>query len=160
MMDALLSLIICGRFSYKIKHWLWSLTSIATETSFPFLRSYNTNKHSKDLESCHVRRMSETKAQHGIGTFSFNKWNTEEKLNQQTKHAAEQNSADRQPHMVKIPQHKWGKLLPKYDPQSETTINSCLWLGTISGQHRHTKPPRHTKTRVPTLVAPWPNQNI
>jgi hypothetical protein len=32
------------------------------------------------------------------------------------------------------------KWLPKYDPQSETTINSCLWLGTILGQHRNKTP--------------------
>ena len=40
----------------------------------------------------------------------------------------------------KIPSKTGGKRLPKYDPQSETTIDSCLWLGTIPGQRRHTIP--------------------
>ena len=64
-----------------------------------------------------------------------------------------------------------GEWLPKYDPQSETTKNSCLWLGTISGHHKHantltykaldnTKPLDNAKTSVSTLVTPWPNQYI
>ena len=46
-------------------------------------------------------------------------------------------SAPRQLHINKIPQNTVGKWLPTFDPQSETTINSCLWLGTIPGQHRN-----------------------
>jgi hypothetical protein len=31
-----------------------------------------------------------------------------------------------QPNKDKTPQQRWEKGLPKYDPQSETTIDSCL----------------------------------
>ena len=62
-------------------------------------------------------------------------------------------SAHRQLHTNnKIQQKPSGKRLPKYDPQSETAIDSYHWLGTIPGQHRN------RKTRVPTLVTPRPNQ--
>ena len=51
-----------------------------------------------------------------------------------------------------ITQRIW---LPIYGSQSETTINSCLWLRTNLGNHRHTKHLDSTKTHT----SPWPNQN-
>ena len=78
-------------------------------------------------------------------------------------------SEDKQLNIEQEPTNTKGKWSPKYNPQSEMTINSCLWLGTISGHYRHInswtyKTPRQTldnsKTSIPTLVTPWPNQNL
>jgi hypothetical protein len=59
--------------------------------------------------------------------------------NEQNEREATQCS--RQLYTNKMPQPIGGKRLPKYDPQTETTIDSCLWLGTIPGQpHTPTYP--------------------
>ena len=50
-----------------------------------------------------------------------NNWNSSERWN---KHKTEMN----------YPQNPCGKKLPKYGSQSETTIDSCLWLRTTPGQ--------------------------
>jgi hypothetical protein len=45
------------------------------------------------------------------------------------------------------PTQREGKGLPKYDPQSETTIDSYLWLGTTLGQKQ-----RNKEHRMPTQI--------
>ena len=57
------------------------------------------------------------------------------------------------------PHHTGGKRLPKYGSQSETTIDSCLWLRTAPGQtHRNIKHRTHN-IECPPQLTPWPNQN-
>ena len=62
-----------------------------------------------------------------------------------------------------LPTNTGGNRLPKYGSQSETTIDSCLYLGTIPGQtHRnttHRTKHRNEKHRMPPQLTPWPNQN-
>jgi hypothetical protein len=53
------------------------------------------------------------------------------------------------------PPHKGETRLPTYGSQSETTIDSCLWLGTIPGQtHRNTNIEQNIE--CPPQLTPWP----
>jgi hypothetical protein len=45
------------------------------------------------------------------------------------------------------------KRMPKYDSQSETTIDSCPWLRTIPRQNIETN-----NIECPPHITPWPNQ--
>jgi hypothetical protein len=70
---------------------------------------------------CHVRHNDETKAQRDKKTFFYNKQRTLKQTQRCTKP-----SADMQIHTDNNPQNQNGKWQPKWDPQSETMINSCL----------------------------------
>ena len=79
--------------------------------------------------------------------------NTEHRQNNKIQNRT-QRSAGLDSNNAKTRSHnlRWEKVLPKYDAQSEKTINSCLWLGTILGQQRN------RDIDLPTQVTPWPNQ--
>ena len=52
-----------------------------------------------------------------------------------------------------------GKRLPMYGIQSETTIDSCLWLRTTPGQTHRNRKHRTHNIECPPQLTPWPNQN-
>jgi hypothetical protein len=62
-----------------------------------------------------------------------------------------------------LPTNTGGNRLPKYVSKSETTNDSCLWLGTIPGQtHRNTTHRTNIEMKnieCPPQLTPWPNQN-
>ena len=75
---------------------------------------------------CNARRCKDgrTKMQRGVGSSFF--INDNQQQNKSNQRNIQPRKAQKQQYKNKIPQTTGGKRLPKYDPQSETTIYSCL----------------------------------
>ena len=92
---------------------------------------------------CNARRNGQTKAQCDLGSLYIYLNVNQQQNNKEKQMNVQPCRAQKQQYNNKIPQTTSGKRLTKYDHQSETTIDSCLWLGTIPGQHRYTKTRLH-----------------
>jgi hypothetical protein len=96
--------------------------------------------------------MEWTKVRRGERTFSFI-CKCRQQNNNTTKTNVKLRKATHAQTKTMTHNYQKGKRLPKYDSQSETTIDSCPWLRAIPGQNIETN-----NIECPPQITPWPNQ--